>query len=64
MAHESAQRLAYLMFVSTYWGYRQKWTTATLAPFSREMGRLLGWDDECRQQEVDLVRDLLTIPEY
>lgn len=64
VAHESAQRLADLMFVSTYWGYGRRWTAETLAPLSREMGRLLGWSEQRRQEEVSLVLDLLTIPEY
>jgi glycerol-3-phosphate dehydrogenase len=52
--HEMAQRLPDLMFVSTYWGYEQRWTADTLAPFAEEMGRQLGWDWRRVEEEVEL----------
>ena len=52
--HEMARRLVDLLFVSTYWGHEARWTEETLAPYAREMGKLLGWDAERARQEIEL----------
>jgi glycerol-3-phosphate dehydrogenase len=51
--HEMARRLPNLLFVSTYWGYEQRWTVETLAPYAGEMGALLGWNAERTRQEIE-----------
>jgi glycerol-3-phosphate dehydrogenase len=57
--HEMAQRLPDLFFVSTYWGYEERWTEETLAPYAGEMGRLLSWDAERTRQEIELALKIL-----
>jgi glycerol-3-phosphate dehydrogenase len=49
---EMARTLADLMFVSTSWGYEQQWKTESLAPYAREMGAELGWDEARIGEEV------------
>jgi glycerol-3-phosphate dehydrogenase len=49
---EFVERLADLLYVSTYWGYERKWDAALLEPIARELGRRLGWDDDRVQQEI------------
>ena len=51
--HEFVQRLTDLMFISTYWGYEQRWTAALLEPFARELGEHLHWTDEDVRNEVE-----------
>ena len=41
---EMAQRLRDVMFVSTYWGYDQRWTEEELLAPASEMAIELGWD--------------------
>jgi glycerol-3-phosphate dehydrogenase len=60
--HEMACRLYDLMFVSTYWGYEERWTTASLRPLAREMGGHLGWPEERVQEEIQAVLDVLASP--
>jgi len=50
--HEMAEKLADLMFVSTYWGYERRWTEQTVAPFAAEMGRQLGWKEQRVSDEI------------
>jgi glycerol-3-phosphate dehydrogenase len=52
--HEMAQRLPDLMFVSTYWGYEQRWTPDTLAPYAAEMAKRLGWDAARILEEIQV----------
>jgi hypothetical protein len=42
------------MFVSTYWGYEQRWTPETLAPYAAEMSQLLHWDATRIRDEIEL----------
>jgi glycerol-3-phosphate dehydrogenase len=60
--HEMAQRLADVLFVSTYWGHENLWTAARLQPLAREMGRRLGWDDARLEAEIALVLKLSRVP--
>jgi glycerol-3-phosphate dehydrogenase len=57
--HEMAQRLSDLMFVSTYWGYEERWTTDTLEPHAAEMAKRLGWDADRMRQEIQLTLGIL-----
>jgi hypothetical protein len=50
-----AQRLADVMFVSTYLGYEHDWTASALEPYAAEMARLLGWPPERARVEIALV---------
>jgi len=50
--HEMAEKLADLMFVSTYWGYERRWTEQTVAPFAAEMSRQLGWKEQRLSDEI------------
>jgi glycerol-3-phosphate dehydrogenase len=59
---EMACHLYDLMFVSTYWGYEERWTTASLEPLAREMGGHLGWSKKRVQEEVRAVLDVLASP--
>ncbi len=59
---EMAQRLADLFFVSTYWGYEQKWNRERLARYAQQMAHHLGWDDRRTEQEIDLVLCLSALP--
>ncbi|HZL56407.1 MAG TPA: glycerol-3-phosphate dehydrogenase/oxidase [Bryobacteraceae bacterium] len=52
---EYAQRLADVLFVSTYWGYERVMTAEWLEPLAREMGALLGWDESRIQLEIGSV---------
>jgi glycerol-3-phosphate dehydrogenase len=52
---EMAQRLADVMFVSTYLGYEHDWTASALEPYAAEMARLLGWPPERARVEIALV---------
>ena len=60
--HEMAMRLADVMFVSTYWGHEQAWTTETLGPLAREMQRHHGWSEERVAEEIRLTLDLARLP--
>ncbi len=60
--NEMACRLSDLMFVSTYWGYEHRWTPATLAPYAREMGGHLGWDQSTIESEIEFVIDAVRPP--
>jgi glycerol-3-phosphate dehydrogenase len=51
---EMAQRLPDLMFVSTYWGYEERWTTESLEPYAAEMAKPLGWNAVRMRQEIEL----------
>jgi len=53
--HEMAQRLADVMFVSTYWGYERDWTRETLLPFAEEMARRLKWDEARIKKEISSI---------
>ncbi|MDX2153810.1 MAG: glycerol-3-phosphate dehydrogenase/oxidase [Bryobacteraceae bacterium] len=59
---EMAQRLADLMFVSTYWGYERRWEPESLEPIAARMGSLLGWDKARREEEVDAVLAATGLP--
>jgi glycerol-3-phosphate dehydrogenase len=59
---EMACRLYDLMFVSTYWGYEERWTAASLEPFAREMGRYHGWSGTRVHSEVQFVMQALASP--
>ena len=52
--HEMAQSLPDLMFVSTYWGYEERWTTESLEPYAAEMAKRLGWDAVRMREEIEL----------
>lgn len=60
--HELAQRLADLLFVSTYWGYEAECTAERLRPIAGEMGRRLGWSDERIEEEIRLTRRIASVP--
>ncbi len=59
---EMAQRLADLLFVSTYWGYSRRWDAPSLEPYAREMGRRLGWDRRREGEEIEAVLCALSFP--
>jgi len=59
-AREMAQHLSDLMFVSTYWGWERRWDAGSLAPYARELGRHLGWNERRQREEVEAV--LCTLP--
>jgi glycerol-3-phosphate dehydrogenase len=52
--HELAQRLCDVMYVSTYWGYERRWTAEGIRPFACAMARLLGWDEQRVEKEIEL----------
>lgn len=49
---EFARKLPDLLYVSTYWGHEGRLSEDWLLPLAREMGELLGWDEQRVQQEV------------
>ena len=49
---EFVWRLTDLMFISTYWGYEQRWTAALLEPYARELARHLEWTEATLQTEI------------
>lgn len=60
--HEMAERLADVLFVSTYWGYERRWTTAELRRLANRMAARLGWDEARVAAEVTLVERILELP--
>lgn len=50
---EFVQHLTDLMFISTYWGYEQRWSASLLEPFARELGQHLNWDDKSVRAEIE-----------
>lgn len=50
--HEWVERLRDLLYVSTYWGYEQKWDHAALLELANELGTHLGWDERRIEEEV------------
>lgn len=60
--HEMAQKLADVLFVSTYWGWERSWTDAQLELFARELGRHLCWPENQYAAEIRLVRKLSSLP--
>jgi glycerol-3-phosphate dehydrogenase len=60
--HEMAQRLMDLLFVSTYWGYEQRWSRESLRPYAEEMGKLCGWDQARQEEEIETVLTAVQIP--
>lgn len=67
MAHaanfEMVERLADLMFVSTYWGYERRWDRASLSPYAQELARSLGWNERRIKEEIDSVLCALSVSE-
>jgi len=60
--HEMVERLADLLFVSTYWGYERAWEKKELRRLARWLGARLGWDEARQEAEVNLVERLLALP--
>lgn len=60
--HEMAQRLADVMFVSTYWGHEDQWTQEKLGPVAREMQKQLGWSEARVEEEIALTLDIARMP--
>jgi glycerol-3-phosphate dehydrogenase len=60
---EMAQRLADVLFVSTDWGYRRRWTAPDLAPLAAEMAGYMGWDRLRRDEEVELALRIAAFPD-
>jgi len=58
-----ARRLTDLMFVSTYWGYEQRWTRQALLPYAGEMAALPGWNGARVEEEIDSVLCQTAVPE-
>ena len=52
---EYAQKLADLLYVSTYWGHERRMDRNWLLPLAREMGGLLGWDVARVEREIDTI---------
>ena len=50
--HEWVARLRDLMYVSTYWGYEQKWDPASLHQLAAELGAHLGWSEQRIAEEA------------
>lgn len=61
--HEMAQRLADVLFISTYWGHERAWTAESLRPLAEYMGSLCGWDPERIRSEIELVLTIGRLPE-
>jgi glycerol-3-phosphate dehydrogenase len=61
---EMARSLSDLLFVSTSWGYAQQWSGETLAPYARDMGAWLGWDEARVEREISLVLCQTALPEW
>lgn len=59
---DMAQRLADVLFVSTYLGYEQRWTAETLRSPAEEMGARLGWDERRIRREIELVLRMAGLP--
>ena len=58
--HEMAQRLADVLFISTYWGYERHWSVDELRGLAETMGQMLGWGanrvaEEIREAQVAMV---------
>jgi glycerol-3-phosphate dehydrogenase len=51
--HEMAQRLRDVFFVSTTWGYENRWELDQLVDFSSVLGRYLGWDQARIRHEAE-----------
>lgn len=49
---EFVTRLSDLMFISTYWGYEQRWTAELLEPYANELARHLNWTKQQIQAEL------------
>lgn len=60
--HEMVERLADLLFVSTYWGYERRWDALALRPLAGAMAARLGWDEARLESEIALVLRLLELP--
>jgi len=60
--HEMVERLADLLFVSTYWGYERPWQRHELRRLAGWMGTRLGWDEARQEAEVSFVERLLELP--
>jgi hypothetical protein len=60
--HAMSQRLPDLMFVSTYWGYEERWTAERLGRIVEET-RQLGWDRRRIEEEVELTPRIAAIAE-
>ena len=60
--HEMAQRLADLLFVSTYWGYEQQWSEERLKRLATYVATMTGWDAARIDEEIGLVRRLTAFP--
>jgi glycerol-3-phosphate dehydrogenase len=59
---EMAQRLADVLFVSTYVGYERTWNETALAPYAEAMAKSLGWTAERTAGERRLVLNLVRMP--
>ncbi len=62
LEHEMVERLADLLFVSTYWGYERKWDAAALRRLAEAMGARLQWEAARVDAEVALVERILEFP--
>lgn len=60
--HEMVERLADLVFVSTYWGYERRWDASALRPLAEFAARRLDWDQARIEAEIALVLRLLELP--
>jgi len=60
--HEMAQRLADLLFVSTYWGYEQEWSEDRLRLLAGYIAGITGWGAARIEEEIGLVLRLTAFP--
>lgn len=61
--HEMAERLPDVLFVSTYWGYENKWDAAGLRTVASAMAARLGWDEARIEAEIELAVRIVKLPE-
>jgi glycerol-3-phosphate dehydrogenase len=57
--HEMAQRLRDVLFVSTTWGYEERWTLERLGDYASVLGGYMEWDANRVQQEAQDVFESL-----
>jgi glycerol-3-phosphate dehydrogenase len=57
--HEMAQRLRDVLFVSTTWGYEERWSFQRVVDYALVLGRYLGWDAGRVNQEAEDVMSSL-----
>lgn len=60
--HEMAQRLADVLFVSTYWGWERSWEDRELEQLARTFATLMENSVYEVREEIELIRNLSALP--